>query len=366
MKRLRFCFAVLTLALGVLLFSAASAERVTDLWATGLSGSFTPLSTASGDAIDTVHWWKNENNGSYHLFLPGTADLTQARLCFAGGETLTDESGAVIENGGPLSALPLEQPVRLTCGKQTFTLTVWQGSADMPAMYLTTASGSLDFIHKRKTNEETGTLLAKTADGETLYEGELKQIRGRGNASFQFYKKGYQIKLAESTSLYGMSKDRTWELLADYRDNSLLRNSLTLAMADAAGIPYVMDCLHVHLYINGEYMGVYLLSEKVEVDGGRVEIDELEEETEALNDQPLESYDRVGTRKYTKGTFKAKDIPGDPADLTGGYLLMLEYKQRYNSEPSGVVTRGGQAVVLKSPKYQRGAGAIRAVCGAEL
>ena len=45
------------------------------------------------------------------------------------------------------------------------------------------------------------------------------------------------------------------------------------------------------------------------------------------------------------------NIPNDPVDITGGYLLELEFASRYNDEISGFVSNHGQWVVVKSPEY---------------
>ncbi|MCR5042176.1 MAG: CotH kinase family protein, partial [Clostridia bacterium] len=55
---------------------------------------------------------------------------------------------------------------------------------------------------------------------------------------------------------------------------------------------------------------------------------------------------------YTvKGSRKWVDIPNDPADISGGYLLEYEIPTRYDTEVSGFVTSNGQCVVVKSPEY---------------
>ena len=72
----------------------------------------------------------------------------------------------------------------------------------------------------------------------------------------------------------------------------------------------------------------------------------------------IESLPRAGTGKNgavegasVKGSRKWTDIPNDPADITGGYLLEYEKDYRYGDEPSGFVTYNGQPIVIKSPEY---------------
>ncbi len=115
------------------------------------------------------------------------------------------------------------------------------------------------------------------------------------------------------------------------------------------------DCRNTNLYINGEYKGVYLLTEKVEIKKNRVDIYDLEEATEEANNAELSSFAQNGFAGKFSGFIENKqrwfDIPNNPDDITGGYLLELEVADRYDNEPSGFVTKHGQAVVSKSPEY---------------
>ena len=326
----------------------ADAALVTDMWVSGLSGSETQLVMQNEQPVDTVHWWKNSKH-NYHLFLPSTADLSDLRLAFEGAEKLVVKDGTVLENDVTMKSLPVGEKIELRNGGQAFSLTLWRGG-EIPTMYMTTESNSLKKIHESKDNRETGQLWMVAPDGTTEYEGALSQIRGRGNSTFIFAKKPYQIKLEKSAPLCGMDSSTTWVLLADYRDCSLVRNKMTLDMATAMEMPYVPENRHVNVYINGQYLGVYLLCEKVEVGDGRVMIDDLEKETEAINDVPLMEYESFGSKNAIVSTVKGKRIPIDPGNITGGYLLEMEYQYRYDDEVSGIVTQRGQPLVIKSPE----------------
>jgi NAD-dependent dihydropyrimidine dehydrogenase PreA subunit len=76
-------------------------------------------------------------------------------------------------------------------------------SANIPAMFLATESGSAESIHKSKENEEKGYLAMLDASGDFLYNGNLSQIKCRGNYSFTLSKKPYQIKLDKACDLCG-------------------------------------------------------------------------------------------------------------------------------------------------------------------
>lgn len=104
------------------------------------------------------------------------------------------------------------------------------------------------------------------------------QIKGRGNSTWEkFDKKPYKIKFDSKQELFDNGKAKDWVLLADYIDGSLVRNYLAYEVAEELDLLRATpDCQSVEVYLNGEYRGVYLLCEQVEVNDHRVEISEDE------------------------------------------------------------------------------------------
>lgn len=100
------------------------------------------------------------------------------------------------------------------------------------------------------------------------------QIRIRGNSTSTYEKKPYKIKFDESISLYGSKKFSTWVLLADYLDPSLIRNYTAFSLENySSNLDFHHTLKHVEVEIDGEYQGVYLLTDQVEEDpSGRVNI----------------------------------------------------------------------------------------------
>ncbi len=236
-------------------------------------------------------------------------------------------------------------------GKRETDVIVMAGS--LPAIHLTTESGSLDHIHDKKGNKEAADMAIVSPDGTVDYAAMIDSMKGHGNATFIYEKKSYQVKLEKKASLLGMDESKSYVLLANQHENSLLRNRITFELADALDLPYTPDCRSIDLFVNGEFRGSYLLSDKIGISGGSVDIVELEKEIENLNEEFLDhggEPEAYGKRSYQKGTYKGAAWPKEPEDVTGGYLFELEYEQRYVDEDSGVVTERGQAVVVKSPE----------------
>lgn len=98
------------------------------------------------------------------------------------------------------------------------------------------------------------------------------RIKGRGNATWGYDKKPYKIKFDEKQSLLGFAANKDWVLLAEYCDKSLMRTPYMCELAMSAGLPYPIHYHHVQLYLNGEYKGMYLLTDQVEKKKNRVDI----------------------------------------------------------------------------------------------
>lgn len=328
--------------------SAALAGKIKDVWVSGIISERTAQSVSAGDIPEvTIHWWHSDKTNRYYLFLPAGADLSSLQFHYDATEAVAADGTEILDGGWAKPLTPGAQ-VTLTCGKTKYPLTVMQ-SQNVPALFLTTASGGLRKIHSSKDVEETGTLVMLNIDGSLEYDGLLDQVKLRGNSSAAYPKKPYQIKLDKATDLSGMGEAKTWVLLANYMDNSLLRNTVSLVLGRAAGMAYTSRSQTVDLYINSDYLGAYDLCEKVEIGENRIGIADLKEATEAVNDKPLSEYPVYGPTEYASGKSKGYKIPNDPADITGGYLIELEKPYRYLKEASGFMTRRGLPVVIKEP-----------------
>ncbi len=298
---------------------------------------------------DAIRWYKTSKE--YVLFLPSARPADQLCIGFAGAEKIAVD-GQTVQKGDSAAILVPGKTHTVKIGKGKYQLNVMQGSAGLPTLYIHTESGRLDKIHKNKANREAGTLLFLGADGETQYAGDLSHIKMRGNSSTTFKKKNYQIKLAEGANLMDMGKSRTWILTGNSRDKSLLRNQISLDLAEYGGMPYTPEHMSAEVYINHEYMGCYLFGEKVMIDDDRIDIFDLEAEMEEMNEADLSTYPLVGSKAAARETFKAYDIPNIPEDITGGYLIEFEsYKSRYREEASAYHTKKRNTLVIKSPEY---------------
>lgn len=176
-------------------------------------------------------------------------------------------------------------------------------STEMIVPYSSAAVDSISFSYAL-TDEEKGhnkyklfTLAIHTEDGAAIEDkdtwvnchfsldgkGEYSnyagtgRIRGRGNSSWLYYdKKPYKFKLDAKSKLLGMDKAKNWNLLSNYRDVTDMMNAYAFETARWMGMPHTNHSRFVEVFLNGEYVGVYQLTEKVEIGKGRINIDPTE------------------------------------------------------------------------------------------
>lgn len=184
-------------------------------------------------------------------------------------------------------------------------------SANVPSVEITTESGGMENFKVSKEVKESGTIDIVDEDGDLLYSGRLAEIRARGNVTFCMDKQPYQFKLEKPADLLEMGIAKTWLLIADFVDESGIRNAIAFDMAEHAGMAYVPEWRAVDLYCNGVYWGSYLLMEKIE----------------------------VGTNRM---------------DIPNGFLLERDLEERWQQEEYGFISANGDHYVQHYPKNGRG------------
>lgn len=225
-------------------------------------------------------------------------------------------------------------------------------SEHIPAVFIETESGTSDLINNDKNIREAGTITVLEPDGSISLEHTLEYIKGRGNTSYtEFDKKPYQIKLTESAPFLGMDPGKKWVFISNSADSTLIRNALSRSLAKHLGLAQSEEGTFVDLYLNREYMGNYYVVEKIEVQENRLPISDLEKATKHENDtDDLSIYETAWT-----DTTKAKDIPKDPEDITGGYLIERDFDNRFLKEvevnESYFITEAKECFIVREPEY---------------
>ena len=323
--------------------------------------------TSVAATVDGHQITLTEKDGAKHLFLPASADLTKLSLTV----TTTPVSDKVLLTGDKGTAY-LQGTVDLTAvaaanadgyreitasvgkGADTLTFRVMQASA-IPTMYLTSADSAdrgLAYVDGSKNNVVTDAAMELiAANGTSIYNGGLKQLKARGNSTFTYAeKKSYQIKLAEPSNLLGKQEQvKTWVLLASYFDATQMHDKMVKDLAAELGLAYTASCDWVNLYYDGVYRGIYLLSEKNSVGETSVAITDMEQAYEQLNEgYGTDMTTALAENSYGQQYQYTKDLT-EPENITGGYLIELNHDKW--DEASGFKTRQSVAFNVKSPEW---------------
>ncbi len=180
--------------------------------------------------------------------------------------------------------------------------------------------------------------------GRLTYHEADALIKGRGNSSWlpdpEYHKEPYQFKLPDDISLCGMKSTDKWALI--YDDPTRIRNKLSYDLSANMGMEYAIESEWADVYINGDYMGCYLLCHEPDIGSGDLNIGSLSaynrhymNGAEVIETSDLKGYD------YSIGSGRVSD---------GGYLIEKNAEERYRNKNSGFKS-GDDFFTIKSPGY---------------
>ena len=195
-------------------------------------------------------------------------------------------------------------------------------SSNLPIVIIQTDNRTL--TNREKTGAtmkiiDNGKKRNNVTDKPNGYDGNIK-IKLRGNSSLFFDQKRFTFETLKEdgkknkVELLGMPADNDWVLLAPYNDISMMRDVFAFDMWNNMGhwAPRTRYC---EVVMNGRYIGVYILCEKIKRAENRLDIAKL----------------------------KKSDTTG--IDITGGYIVRIdppdEGEKSFQSEVPGIITTGG-------------------------
>lgn len=138
------------------------------------------------------------------------------------------------------------------------------------------------------------------------------QIKGRGNYTWwSFNKKPYRLKLDKKASLLGMNSSKHYALLAHADDTrAFMRNLTGFEVSRMAGLPWTPADQPCEVILNGDYIGLYFLTETIRFDKTRIN---LSNPDDAVEDWLAANPDKT-----------ADDYPFTEDDYSGAWLVELD------------------------------------------
>lgn len=287
-----------------------------------------------------------------YAFLPSYTDLSKSQLLF-GDDVFVSLADRMYKRKISLADISgYEFTDVQILDKQTkenvdvFRLKILK-SDNIPAVFLSTQSGNLDYILEEKGNGENTQITIVNSDGNLAFNRECV-LCGRGNSTWEKSdKKPFGLKLKDEISLLGMTPGRKWCLLANSLDNTYMGNMLAFDMANACMDTYNPSGRFIDLYINNEYYGNYVLTEDLEISKTRVDIPKLSDENQKVNPGlDMSSVDIIKTEEKGDAV-----LPNNPEDITGGYFIEQDFRTPKKKAVSYFRTEDNLIYNIKEPKY---------------
>lgn len=237
--------------------------------------------TADGKTVELA-FWQDESDGKYYLFLPSWFQGQSGEFVLHYSDRMgkIKIDGEALSDGSLWKEDGLETEHRLEIQDifgDTLLDTSLQvlASEKLPSIFVAVEekNGILweeEFANKQYL--ETGFLEMRDTDGELLYQGELEEFKVRGNLTATYGKKPFTFSFEEPISVLGMDAACKWNLLANATDGSYIRNKIIRDLAYESIDAYEPEGEFAELFLNGEYQGLYLLTEAVEIGENRLEI----------------------------------------------------------------------------------------------
>ena len=126
-----------------------------------------------------------------------------------------------------------------------------------------------------KENYVACTVSVTNADPDHEFSSAEGKIKLRGNSTAYLPKSPYKLKFDKKVDLFGNGSAKTWTIIANYVDCSLIRNYIAYSLgSEFDNLNYTTTFKAADVYVNGVYSGVYLICEQIESGSSRVDIDE--------------------------------------------------------------------------------------------
>ena len=203
--------------------------------------------------------------------------------------------------------------------------------------------------------------------GENLIEEHNIGIEIRGSSSQYFPKKSYGFETWDESgedldvSLAGYPEEEDWILYGPFSDKSLIRNVLIYRLSNLVG-RYATKTSFYNLQINGVFLGLYVLMEKIKRDKNRVnisknrsddisggyiiKIDKITGDGDTLNEKIafMSEYTKDGIKGINKNVHflyeypKNRDISDEQKNYIQGYMRDFEdaiASENFTSESDG-------------------------------
>lgn len=272
---------VASACLFLIIFLAVSAD-MTDYKAVVIDSLYLECK-ANGKNIE-LSLWEDETEGKYYLFLPSWFSGRESEIIwhYANGIGTIQIDGTPYTAGSSWQENGQEEThsfeIEGRWGGQLLSSTLQVlASENLPSVFVTVEDkddliSDVEFANKQYL--ESGYVEIRNETGELLCREKLIRFKVRGNLTATLDKKPFSFSFREPVSVLGMNPGIKWNLIANAMDGSHIRNKIIRDLALESIDAYEPQGEFAELYLNGQYQGLYLITEAVEIGENRLEISE--------------------------------------------------------------------------------------------
>lgn len=209
------------------------------------------------------------SDGNYYIVLPSMTDyfyfanLPDDSIVTVNGEVLVEKDASISAS---------DSIVVSDSGDTLYVL----HSQGISAMFID-VEVTPDVLGSVKGVRYKGECTMVDVTGNTVVSETLEYISARGNTTFTFSKKPYNLKFKKEKALVDDCLSEKWILLANVIDPSLLKNGTVYDFANTHTDIISPVGEYVDLYINGDYRGNYYLCDRPQYEDTFLESLDLDE-----------------------------------------------------------------------------------------
>jgi hypothetical protein len=217
------------------------------------------------DHTQEISLIKNEDN-VFELYVPGNLELNNVKLVFDGFDEL-NIGGMKFLTDGSIESLEPGKSYEIKAKNSKGTIVVYHGSK-VASVFLDSQLDIIAMLEKDKDYDVPFTASVYDENGAVDFNSSDKndRVTSHGNTTALLKKLPFEMNFADSHPLLGMGEAQKWILLANAFDQTNLRNRIAFDVSERLGMEKTPESEYVDLYVHGEYQGLYLLSQKGEVD----------------------------------------------------------------------------------------------------
>lgn len=237
---------------------------VVNITAVGIGKWLTPSFSLTDDAAGVWHDGKEVFSHAFRISFASDVTFNIGRYAHRMLQWVTKSDGTKCYEMAPMC--------RRVVVKTTFPT---DEATTVPTVYIVTADGQ---GITSKTEYKDATI---RIDGAGIFSDMAEtavQIKGRGNSSWTTPsasndpKNPYRLKFEKKQKPFGLTKGKSWVLLANKQVGSMLTNAIGYRVAGMMGVAGANHVIPVDLYLNGNYRGSYNFTEKTGFSNNSIDI----------------------------------------------------------------------------------------------